>query len=163
MPAWDLPKEIKFLFKVLEIREQNNIDYPVDLNQLKVTCMKSALLQRLLEGKEPLPEPPPKSMSYPWYSLVEDGHGYPYEVWEASSDLFGAPAVVIDQHGWKLLEKLDTHDWIVTYPITRGFYFDNPNAQFSNSKWHVYANGCRWPALKNKSSSDLLWYIEKIS
>jgi hypothetical protein len=32
---------------------------------------KSALFARLLEGKEPLPFPPPTSFSYPWYDLVE--------------------------------------------------------------------------------------------
>ena len=34
----------------------------------------SALLRRLLEGKSPLPDPPPCYRSYPWYDLIEDGH-----------------------------------------------------------------------------------------
>lgn len=33
---------------------------------------KSALLQRILEGKSPLPHAPPCSYSYPWYSIVEE-------------------------------------------------------------------------------------------
>jgi len=33
---------------------------------------KSALFSRLLEGKDPLPNPPPCYYSYPWYSVVED-------------------------------------------------------------------------------------------
>jgi len=32
---------------------------------------KSALFARLLEGKEPLPYPPPTSFSYPWYDIIE--------------------------------------------------------------------------------------------
>lgn len=32
---------------------------------------KSALFNRLLEGKEPLPYPPPTAFSYPWYGIVE--------------------------------------------------------------------------------------------
>jgi hypothetical protein len=32
---------------------------------------KSALFARLLEGKEPLPYPPPTSHSYPWYDIIE--------------------------------------------------------------------------------------------
>lgn len=33
----------------------------------------SALLDRLLSGKAALPTPPPKSFSYPWYALIENG------------------------------------------------------------------------------------------
>jgi hypothetical protein len=32
---------------------------------------KSALFARLLEGKQPLPYPPPTSFSYPWYDIIE--------------------------------------------------------------------------------------------
>lgn len=38
---------------------------------------KSALFARLLEGKEALPEPPPTSYSYPWYSVIEDKGPHP--------------------------------------------------------------------------------------
>ncbi len=35
-------------------------------------ALHSALLRRLLSGKEPLPEPPPLRHSYPDYAAVED-------------------------------------------------------------------------------------------
>ena len=34
--------------------------------------VKSALLERLRNGLDPLPEPPPVGMSCPWYALIED-------------------------------------------------------------------------------------------
>lgn len=36
-------------------------------------AMHSSLLARLLSGKEPFESPPPRSYSYPWYDLVEQG------------------------------------------------------------------------------------------
>ena len=33
---------------------------------------KSALFERLMNGKDPLPYPPPVGMSCPWYAIVED-------------------------------------------------------------------------------------------
>jgi len=41
--------------------------------QLTADIDHSALLGRLLEGKEPFDIPPPLSYSYPWYTLIEDG------------------------------------------------------------------------------------------
>ena len=163
MPTWELHQSIHLLFKMLEIREKNGIEYPKDLNQLKITAIKSALLQRLLEGKEPFEDPPPLSMSYPWYSLIEDGYGSPWEAWEADVAFFGAQTIVIDQCPWKLIEQLGDRDWVVTYPINRGD-FNNPETKFSDTRWRVRAVGCRWPQPASKSdSSNFYWYIEKIS
>jgi hypothetical protein len=71
----------------------------------------SSLLQRLLDGKEPLPVPPPKQYSYPAYHLVEeDGPQYVYEVW------FNDPGqVVIEQSPWQIVEKLSEEDYIVQW------------------------------------------------
>ena len=33
---------------------------------------KSALFERLMNGLEPLPQPPPRGLSCPWYAVVED-------------------------------------------------------------------------------------------
>ncbi|OFC61806.1 hypothetical protein BAE30_03790 [Acidithiobacillus caldus] len=45
------------------------------------TREKSALFWRLLNGKEPLPSPPPTSFSYPWYGVVEDPGPHAVDVW----------------------------------------------------------------------------------
>jgi len=41
---------------------------------------KSALFSRLLEGKDPLPEPPPCYYSYPWYGVVENKVPHPVAI-----------------------------------------------------------------------------------
>jgi hypothetical protein len=60
---------------------------------------KSALFQRLLDGKPPLTHPPPTNYSYPWYQLMEDGFsdnvsigGFDY--------VGGRPGVIINQAPW---------------------------------------------------------------
>lgn len=66
----------------------------------------SALLQRLLNGKPPLPEPPPRSFSYPWYSLIEDGSGKA-EVREISDWLGGDGTIlIINQSRWEIVERI---------------------------------------------------------
>jgi hypothetical protein len=158
MPTWNMPKEIEFLFRMWEIRRENGFEFPTDFNQFKIDCRKSALLQRMLDGKEPFPIPPPKAYSYPWYDLIIDGYGFPGEVWEASKVITGADelTLIIDQSGWKILEKLSDQDWIASY-----FYGKQSNV--SLSRWHVYQIGSRFPQGKVSSSRDFLWKIEKIN
>lgn len=158
MPSWELPKEVEALFKVLEIREINGYGFPSDLNQLIVAIRKSALFHRLMEGKEALPVPPPRSYSYPWYSLIEDGYGFPYEVWKDENNMFGFPAVGIDQSIWKLEEELGENDYIVRYFISRA----NDERFESETKWHVYRIGSRIPQSTQLGSSNFLWKIERV-
>lgn len=156
MPSWETPKEVENLFKVLEIRLENGYDFPRDLNHLKISIRKSALFHRLMEGKEPLPIPPPRAYSYPWYNLIEDGYGYPFEVWEATDKAFvNFPAVGIDQSIWKLIEKIGENDFIVSYLYGK-------DHKVSDTKWHVYQIGCRVPQSPQLSSSNYLWKIEKV-
>lgn len=69
---------------------------------------KSALLDRLLAGKEPLPSPPPTCMSYPWYAVVEEPGPHGCEVGGAVTlgALIGQPEpdgrarVVVNQAVW---------------------------------------------------------------
>jgi hypothetical protein len=161
MPTWNLSKEIDLLMRFWEIRTENGYDFPRDLNQFKIACRKSALLQRMLEGKEPLPIPPPKAHSYPWYDLIETGIGNPYEVWEANDAISTAlaefPAIVIDQSIWKVLEKLDEDSWLVTYP-----YGPENDRKFAPGKWHVYAVGSRVPQREKDVSSNKLWEIKRV-
>lgn len=46
---------------------------PTSFTQLAADADHSALLYRLLSGKEPLPEPPPLRHGYPDYKAVEEG------------------------------------------------------------------------------------------
>jgi hypothetical protein len=68
---------------------------------------KSALLARLLAGKNPLPYPPPCAYSYPWYAIVEDIEPTiikiksGLEIWFHSDGLF----VNINQNKYSIIEK----------------------------------------------------------
>lgn len=108
--------EIDTLLRWLEIYATENPDWaPLDLDQLvqlRADIDHSALLQRLLSGKEPLPHPPPLSYSYPDYELVETGRGIPHEVWEAESH---PGYLFIDQDRWIIKER-GHEKWWVEHP-----------------------------------------------
>jgi hypothetical protein len=134
---------------------------PTSVSQLEIDIAHSALLTRLLNGHEPFPEAPPKAMAYPWYELVEKGRGEPNDVWEAPADLeqaFGYRALVIDQHPWRVLQKISDEEFVVTYGT-------------SKSKWRAKVIGRRDDIedhLKNgdfdKGFAHLAkhWLVEKI-
>lgn len=59
---------------------------------------KSALFWRLLQGKEPLPHPPPCRWGYPWYEVIEEAGThrpnnlrffFDAETWELKADIDG--------------------------------------------------------------------------
>ena len=58
---------VECLLRWLEIRQQEGKPFPISLFNLKADIDHSALLQRLLAGKEPLPHPPLLKHSYPDY------------------------------------------------------------------------------------------------
>lgn len=106
---------------------------PVDIH-------KSCLMYRLsVEGKAPLPIPPPTSLAAPWYSLIEDGkagltqsiftafYPYPKTLHEDYLQPFkndGIPEdywgfMNIHGHIWCVLE-FDDPKYIVTYRYSKG-------------------------------------------
>ena len=107
--------DINALLRWLEIRAKHGIPFPGSLWSLNIDASKSALLDRLLEGKEPLPEPPPLSFSYPWYTLIEEGAGISHTVFELTAEW-----LVVNQYRWKILEKLGPTSWVVTYFTGKG-------------------------------------------
>jgi hypothetical protein len=60
---------------------------------------KSALFQRLLDGKSPLAHPPPTNYSYPWYQLIEDGFSDNVSI-DGFDYVGGRPGVIINQAPW---------------------------------------------------------------
>lgn len=116
---------INTLLKWLKIREENGISFPTELIQFEIDIRKSALLTRMLGGKDPLPEPPPKAFSYPWYSLIEQGEGDPFEVVEVDpfevvevgKDL---TRILIDQHIWDVIKKISDTEYQITYNGEQG-------------------------------------------
>lgn len=153
MSIWESPKEVEAMFKTLEIREVNGIEFPNNLITLKIAMRKSALFQRLLSGKEPFPIPPPTSYSYPWYELLENGYAFPYEVWKTTNNLFAPfPAVGIDQSIWKLIEEIAENDYIISYTYGIG------KSKISDTKWHVYPIASNIEAPRTTH----LWKIELV-
>lgn len=80
-----------------------------------VSITKSCLLGRLIyEGKQPLPVPPPRFMSAPWYELIENGRSHFWRRHGVWTDSIG---VVIGQDaGWTLLETRPDGSMVVEYP-----------------------------------------------
>jgi len=110
---------IQAFLRWLEIREAWGAPFPKYLGQLRADADHSALLQRLLEGKDPFPEPPPRSHSYPNYNLLERGFDDPLQVYELEDEdeNEGMPVLVIDQAIWKIVEKLGPEEWIAAYEV----------------------------------------------
>ncbi|MHB8365976.1 MAG: hypothetical protein ACYDB0_03005 [Acidithiobacillus sp.] len=82
------------------------------------TREKSALFWRLLNGKEPLPMPPPTNYSYPWYEIIEESG--PHRVGDIGFRAYGKPLgaqlaelrgtdienfLFIEQCGWSVLSR----------------------------------------------------------
>lgn len=129
----------KYLFKWLSIREEHGLEFPTNVQQLQIYMMKSALLSRLIEGKDPLPYPPPLSFSYPWYSLIETGEANIIDLWEDNLLISNGPVIMIHQFPWKILQKIDEDSWLVTYEYIS---FNKPVT--AEGTWHVYKDTNSW-------------------
>ena len=98
------------------------VGYP-DKGPTPADAWHSALLQRLLDGKDPLPVPPPRAYSYPWYALIENGrstghldiHLYPHGVPVLDDD---RPRVTICQGIWDIVEDQGNDIYIVEWAPT---------------------------------------------
>lgn len=85
---------------------------------------KSALFARLLEGKQPLPFPPPCSYAYPWYGVIEDAG--PWTIGPTSDakvldelkytdEASGEVRILINQASWLLVSEQSATEAIVTF------------------------------------------------
>ena len=121
---------------VLEGRRYQN-----RLHRMSVDLDHSALLRRLLEGKPPLPVPPPSSYGYPWYELVDNGFAEPTDVRVRSSE-----ELSINQFPWRIRECRGPLEWLVSYDR-------DPRV------WRVWSIGVR-PGLGGDSAIGQMWRIE---
>lgn len=135
--------DIEKLFRWLEIREQNGLPFPTSLLTFQIDATKSSLLRRILNGDEPLPEPPPCSFSYPWYYLVENGSAQSSDVWIENEILQPKTALIINQFIWEVKERTSEDEFICSY-------------DGSNSRWcvkHVKKSPVQW---------DNIWTITRL-
>lgn len=162
-----LPQDIKTFFRWLEIREAHGIDLRRRDN-LYVDADHSALLHRLLEGKEPFEEPPPCAYSYPWYELLENGKASAIEVYPS----FGSTThLAIEQNGsWVIQQELAPECWTARYliPDTDAIMqaridgtwsekqFNKPR-KLSSSLWNIFSPG---PHPNNPERK--IWTVERV-
>lgn len=93
------------------------------ITQVSADVDHSGLLNRLLSGKRPFKYPPPRAMSYPWYSLLEDKqqmscNAHIHEIAHVNSWL-DFPHVNLEQGIWKILRKEDDAyicEWVGGHP-----------------------------------------------
>jgi hypothetical protein len=108
--AW---RGIMCLLRWIAIREENGHPVPPYLSAMEGDLFHSPLLRRLIEGKDPLPQPPPESCGEPWYELVETGRGIASDVrpWRWAPD----EKIAIDNGIWTILEKCSETEYVVAY------------------------------------------------
>jgi hypothetical protein len=162
--------DIKHFLNWLEIRERHGQDVGC-ANQLRADADHSALLGRLRRGLEPLPEPPPLAMSYPWYSLIEEGRDEAFEVYlfEHENSILPKGSLVIEQTAWKVLETLGPEVWVATYFVPDVDAIEKLRKtpewkqggsipkKLSDSRWKVYSPGPH-PQVPDRK----LWMIERV-
>jgi hypothetical protein len=108
--AW---RGIMCFLRWIQIRAINGHAIPNFLPGLEGDLFHSHLLRRLLEGKEPLPFPPPESYGGAWYEILESGKAEGVEVrpWEWAPDL----KIAINEGIWTIVEKKSATEMLVTY------------------------------------------------
>jgi len=119
-PTYTIWQFAKAINKWYEITNHSSISYP-DITH-------SALLRRILSGGSIYPYPPPKSYSYPWYELLDDGISVRADVqpwtskvstdwkrgakWKVETERL----VVINQTVWGLEAEISDTELIATFP-----------------------------------------------
>ena len=149
----------------LRIRWESGLSWPLNADDLGVLMAHSALLDRLLQGKDPLPEAPPRAFSYPWYELIERGSARAMRVSipQEESGLHDG-MLLIEQEFWKIIETVSATEWIATYytPDTKmiaafrkePFFQDKRSMRTSQTRWSVKLDAAANP--------DSPWVIELI-
>lgn len=132
--------------------------FPDSPNILRIDMDHSCLLQRLLSGTPPLPKPPPKHFSSPWYELIDDGFASPLEVWEIKAkkdrgliEHFG-DALFIDKEPWSIVERRGPNDWLVKHSR-------------DENVWRVWSTGKREGMEDEAEHKSMvhLWRIERFT
>ena len=121
---------------------------------------KSALFWRLLNGKDPLPMPPPTRYSYPWYGIIEEPG--PHQVGDIGFHAYGKPLgqqlaeirgtdredrLFIEQCGWSVLSRNAAAQDMLETLQSGEFTLDDQNRLMSaGPEWIVQYRA--WPAYR---------------
>lgn len=141
---------------------------------------KSALLNRIADGRLPLVYPPPCSFSYPWYDVIE-GDG-PWEVQVDAGATLGtflrgmlgqdrlglARSVSINQSLWRVLRRRNDDCLIVSYGDWRTMGFRWKLQKETIPALSAVKAICSWhdPSLSrittlNQLQAEQLWHVEE--
>ncbi len=121
---------------------------------------KSALFWRLLNGKDPLPMPPPTRYSYPWYGIIEEPG--PHRVGDIGFHAYGKPLgqqlaeirgtdredrLFIEQCGWVVLScNAAAQDMLETLHGGTFTLEDQDRLMAAGPEWIVQYG--KWPAYR---------------
>jgi hypothetical protein len=113
-PTMEDTPVVDVLIEWLRVRDRGGRPLPLGYDGLADELAHSALLERMLSGKAPLPAPPPRSFGQPWYALVEDGAASGCELVPLKDRLGASPKVSINQTAWEVVGTVDG-GYIVRY------------------------------------------------
>jgi len=125
------------------------LEWRASIGQKEITSddvAHSALLRRLMAGRDPLPERPPLSFGQPWYALFDEDHvEWPSAIDSPSRDQADPDRITIHGDRWRVVSKLDD-GWIVAYDTMpawrwmlrhRQVVVDGPDGPSSGSGWRL--------------------------
>jgi hypothetical protein len=106
--------------------------YDEDWMPSDADIIKSRLFWRIRSGKDPLPHPPPRAYSCPWYEVIEmpdKMHSSAFELVERERD--GGTFVYINQCSYQVIEKGDDGKYLLGFGPYR-FYAWNGQVEWRN-------------------------------
>ena len=112
---------VDVLIEWLRVRDRGGRPLPLGYDGLTDELENSALLHRMLTGKAPLAEAPPRSYGQPWYALVEEGVASDCELVPLKDRLGASPKVSINQTAWEVVDIVDG-GYVVRYGGGQNLY-----------------------------------------
>ncbi len=121
---------------------------------------KSALFWRLLNGKDPLPMPPPTRYSYPWYGIIEEPgphqvgdigfHAYDKPLGQQLAEIRGTDRedrLFIEQCGWSVFSRNAAAQDMLETLQSGVFTMDNQNRLMAAGPEWIVQYG-KWPTYR---------------
>lgn len=126
-------KHYDLIIEWLQIVNRERKDYRTSYCPTSNDWKKSALFRRLRDGKKPLKYPPPRSFSYPWYSVIEDPTPHLCDVGVG----YEPGTIIVNQCQYNIIDEVDD-----VFTISYGKYKfklwkDELNSHKSIFNWYI--------------------------
>ena len=128
MNGSDAEHALETVIRWVMVREHGGLPMPSSYGQLIEDIRHSALLRRMLSGREPLEVPPPRSYGQPWYSLVDEGEASGCELKPLMDRAGATPHVSINESAWRIVDRGADGAYIVQYARQAPLYVATPHA-----------------------------------